>query len=116
MSIPVNEVWDALMSERSYQKMKWNHSASSGQPGNGERTIDEYALYITEYAAQLRHLAGTALDPKEKLDAVRKVTALGMACMEEHGAPLREWERLESNSLSGASAANRRVLEHDDAS
>jgi len=90
MSIPVDEVWDALMSERRYQERKWSHSASSGQPGNGERSIDEYALYITEYAAQLRHLAGTALDPKDKLAAVRKVTALGVACMEQHGAPLRE--------------------------
>jgi len=83
------EVIEALVSERDYQKEKWGRSASSGRPGHGERSIDEYVLYIVEYAAQLQHAAATYLNPTTKLEAVRKVTALGVACMEEHGAPRR---------------------------
>jgi hypothetical protein len=80
----------AIDSERDYQDSRWGHSASSGAPGNGDRTIDEFALYISEYADQLRHVCGTSDDPIKKLDAVRKVAALGVACMEQHGAPYRE--------------------------
>lgn len=91
MRMPRADVYWALDTERDYQDEKWAGSASSEQPGTGslDRSIDEFALYIVEYAAQLRHLAGTTAASGPKLDAVRKVGALAVACMEAHGAPLR---------------------------
>ncbi len=80
-------VFDALNSERNYQDTK-HGNGSAGSSLN--RTVDEFALYIEEYAAQLRHLATTSVDMWEKLNAVRKVGALAVACMEAHGAPYRE--------------------------
>jgi hypothetical protein len=98
--IPKAIVFAAISSERHYQDKKWGrtqssqrHAVPAGSPMT--RTLDEYALYILEYAEQLRHLAGTSDNPYPKLDAVRKVTALGVACMEEHGAPLREGEEIQ---------------------
>ena len=79
----------AIDGERDYQDDRWGHSASSGDPGDGDRTIDEYILYIGEYARQMQVLGGMSDDPNAKLDAVRKVAALGVACMEQHGAPTR---------------------------
>lgn len=84
------EVYAALDSERVYQDQVWGDVASSGRPGNGDRTLDEFALYILEYADQLRKVAGTTGDPEKKLNAVRKVGGLVVACMEQHGAPHRE--------------------------
>lgn len=71
----------AIDSERAYQDDKW--------PNSLDKTIDEFALYICEYAAQLRHVASTTDDVTARLDAVRKVGGLAVACMEAHGAPLR---------------------------
>ena len=74
-------VYTAIDGERDYQV---------GKHGNpGYRSIDEFALYILEYADQMKHICGTTTDPTAKLNAIRKVTALGVACMEHHGAPHR---------------------------
>ncbi len=75
------QVYQRIDTERAYQADKW---------GDPPHTIDEFALYIAEYTAQLVHVAGTTADHDAKLDAVRKVAALGVACMEQHGAPHRE--------------------------
>ena len=80
------DVMRAIMSERAYQDKKWGASESS----EGARTLDEFARYISVYADQLKALVGG-----HKLHAVRKVAALAVACMEQHGAPLRQtpsWE------------------------
>ena len=86
----VNDAIEAIRSERYYQDSKWGDSASSGEPGvGGYRTIDEFALYITEYTDQLRRECGTGMNPRSKLELVRKVGALCIAAMEWHGAPKR---------------------------
>ena len=84
-----NEVYAAIDSERDYQDGRWGASASSGNPGSGERTIDEFALYISAYSDDLKGIASHALDPTDKLDSVRKVAGLCVACLEQHGAPRR---------------------------
>ena len=84
------EVYSAIDSERAYQDSKWGSSESSGKPGvGGARTIDEFALYIKGYAEDLAQIASHELDPKKKLDFIRKVAGLCVAAMEQHGAPHR---------------------------
>ena len=90
---PRTEVYAAIDSERDYQDMRWGRTASSGQLGNGNRTIDEWALYILVYAQEFARLAATTGDTESvvaKLDCARKIAAMGVACMEQHGAPKRE--------------------------
>lgn len=84
------QAYAALDSERAYQDFKWGQSASSGGPGNGNRTLDEFILYISGYADELKRIGSTESDPRKKLDFVRKVGGLAVACMEQHGAPRRE--------------------------
>ena len=48
-----NQVYVLIDGERDYQDARWGDAASSGRPGNGERTIDEFALYIRGYAEDL---------------------------------------------------------------
>jgi hypothetical protein len=83
------EVYAALESEADYQKAKWGHTASSNRPGNGERTIDEFILYISGYAHDAHQLASHTGGPEAKLDMVRKIGELCVACMVQHGAPKR---------------------------
>jgi hypothetical protein len=75
------QVLEAFMSERRYQADKW------GEPPH---TLDEFILYVVEYAMQSLHVGGTTSDRLAKLDALRKVGALVLAAMEQHGARPRE--------------------------
>lgn len=90
MKTPRSEVYAALDSERAYQDMRWGGSRSSGEQGAGERTLDEFALYIYGYAHLLMQFAAVSLDPIEKLNLMRKVGGLVVSAMEQHGAPRRE--------------------------
>lgn len=79
--IPRSEVYEAIDGERDYQDAKW------GLPN--VRTVGEFALYISVWADKLRTLSATELVSVEHLDLVRKIGALSVACMEQHGAPYR---------------------------
>lgn len=78
------EVFDALESERRYQAKKW---------GEHPHEIAAFVCYIMEHAHQLQHVVSTTSEAGNAnaiLDHVRKVGALAVACMEQHGAPRRE--------------------------
>lgn len=74
------EVFAAIDSEREYQAQRW---------GDKAHEIDAFAAYIQEYTNQLMKIVGTSDSEKYKLDAMRKVAGLCVACMEQHGAPHR---------------------------
>ncbi len=101
------DVIAAFESERAYQDSKWGTVMSSGrQPEVGEiggdRSLDEYILYIVGYTNKLLDKASTFADPKGKLDFVRKVGGLCWAAMEQHGAPQRAGFPQGSRNLEGA--------------
>ena len=83
------EVYAAFDSERNYQDGKWGNTLSGDRPGDGTRTVDEFALYIAGYTADLTHNASHFGPTGDKLDIIRKIGALCVACMEQHGAPKR---------------------------
>jgi len=89
MSTSRDAVYRAIDSERDYQDDRWGDSLSGGRPGNGERSVDEFALYIIGYANDLLVNASHFGKQGDKLDIIRKITTLGVACMEQHGAPHR---------------------------
>ncbi len=96
------EVYAAIDGERAYQT-KWDTTESQGlhEPA-------AFILFMEHYLAHARMLESTiengnnGTDREGKptgegsLDFVRKVTALGVACMEQHGAPEREYAMTES--------------------
>jgi len=88
------EVYAAIDSEREYQDKLWGHSLSGDRPSTelqpgGTRTVDEFSLYIIGYANDLLVNGSHFADEKDKLDIIRKISGLGVACMEQHGAPTR---------------------------
>ena len=89
MTAPRDEVYAAFDSEREYQDIRWGDTLSGGRPGNGERTVDEFALYISGYTNDLVEHASHFGPSIDKLDIIRKIGALCVACMEQHGAPKR---------------------------
>lgn len=81
--MPINrqEVYDAINTERNYQCEKWGYLDSVNSVG-------DFLAYMKRYL----DMAFVEVNPKAQykvLELVRKITALGVACMEKHGAPKR---------------------------
>lgn len=83
-------VYIAIDTERDYQDEKWGATLSGGRSGNGDRTVDEFALYIAGYTDDLVKIASHFGNEADKLHIIRKIAGLCVACMEQHGAPIRE--------------------------
>lgn len=82
-----NDVYAALDSERDYQDMR-----KSRDQGQEFHSVEEFLLYMEDYLHEARNVASRTWGPEAKpktLEVLRKVTALGVACMEIHGAPQR---------------------------
>jgi len=84
-----SKVYAAIDSERDYQEKVW---ANMNRPFNNPSS---YILWMEEYLDKARKLVSSR-DEKagtegchEVMDMVRKVVALGVACGEANGMPLR---------------------------
>jgi hypothetical protein len=83
------DVYVAIDSERDYQRRRWGE--------DHETAVNSFILYMEHHLQRAREIATTCKNgnnfdgaPGESsLDAIRKVTALGVACMEQNGAPRR---------------------------
>lgn len=86
------EVYAALDTERNYQDARRSaaYDATIGAPG--DHSPEEYLVYMQDYLNEALHTASRIWGPGCKpavMEIVRKVTALGVACMESNGAPPR---------------------------
>lgn len=79
---PFAKAFAAVESENKYQIDKY------GEDGQ-DHTLDEWVSYIRAYADDAASYAAHD-DPEEALEAIRKVTTMGVVCLETHGAPHRE--------------------------
>jgi hypothetical protein len=88
------EVYTVIDGERDYQDLRWGATLSGertpgpGQSG-GDRSVDEFVLYILGYTNDAVNLASHFSKKEDVLAVVRKIAALSVACMEQHGAPKR---------------------------
>ena len=86
------EVYSALDSERDYQQSR----AAEAHPEHPEEhihSVNDYVVYMDDYMNELKHQLSRIWVPEgqipEALNTLRKITALGVAAMEQNGAPLR---------------------------
>lgn len=90
----VAEVMDSIQSEWDYQDKMWGQNLSGRRPlpqcyPPGFRTVDEWVLYIRQYAEQAAALATKTDDPEQVMHVIRKITTMGFRAMRQHGAPKR---------------------------
>jgi len=84
------DVYAAIDSERAYQKDRWNEHTTTSK---GFHSFSEWIAYMEDYLAEAKHLLARTAKQDAYVQVshiVRKVTAMGVAAMEEHGAPRRE--------------------------
>lgn len=78
------EVYEVIDGEREYQEQKWE---------GHEHTPTEWLVYMQDYITEALHFVSRNPDPTANefaLHNIRKVTALGVACMEQRGVRYRE--------------------------
>lgn len=81
-------VYEALDGERDYQEHRWGLTQSRGQ-----HTTAEFILYMQDYLTQAQHEVSRNPDPHAGVlatETLRKVVAMGVACLEQNGCPLRK--------------------------
>lgn len=75
------QVYGALDGERAYQVAKW---------GADREGVGNFIVYMEEYLDRAKRALTTEVGDEPALHELRKVTALGVACLEQHGAPERQ--------------------------
>ena len=78
------QVYDLINEERHYQDEKW-----VGAPHDKEHYVSDWLIYIRIYLTKAEN-ALYELSIEDAMDAVRKITAMGVAAMEANGCPKRK--------------------------
>jgi len=90
MKAKLSDVFEAIISEREYQDRRWNSKTTIS---SGQHELESFVLYIEDYIREMKTiLSRTAQQEAYEKSAhiMRKIAALTVAAMEQHGAPLRE--------------------------
>lgn len=93
MNTPRQKVYEAIDSERAYQNNRWSQTPADVAAGHNPHSVCEWLTYMRYYIEQGLAVSTTSNDPEAEQAALpfaRKVAALGVVCMEQHGAPHRE--------------------------
>jgi hypothetical protein len=84
------DVYAAIDGERAYQDSLWPRTDRQDDTPTSKLTIGEYVLMLEDYATQARAVWRTEKKPEANtLHVVRKLAAIAVNCMEQHGAPRR---------------------------
>ena len=88
------QVYQAIDSERAYQNNRWGDTPSEVS-GHNPHSVTEWLTYMRHYVEEglkIATMSSKRDDPTDRkaLEFARKVAALGVVCMEQHGAPRRE--------------------------
>lgn len=87
-----DEVYSAIDSERDYQDMRIKRDGTTAPGPEHYHSPEEFVMYMDYYLGLAKQSASTIWGPACKpamMEIVRKVTALGVAAMEQNGAPRR---------------------------
>ena len=83
------EIYAAIDGERDYQDRRWAPEETST---GGRHSVAEFAIFIDDYLREMKTQLSRNAEPgasARALETLRKITAMGVACMEQHGAPRR---------------------------
>ena len=87
---PRSTVYSAIDNERNYQDRLWNPETT---PSGGQHPVGSWLTFMRSYLREAEEQISRGADPEAShasLHTIRKITAMGVACMEQHGAPRRD--------------------------
>ena len=86
----IDMVFDAIASERAYQVRRWGLRQWNGVFEEKKHSVGEFLVYIQDYLTEAFHAASREDGDDNTLESLRKVVAIGVACFEQHGVPMRD--------------------------
>jgi hypothetical protein len=87
------DVYKLIDGEREYQNQRWINDQMPS--GTHVHTPEEWIVYMEDYLAEAKHILSRNEAPgcyKEAMDIIRKVTAMGIAAMEQNETQPRKHE------------------------
>jgi len=92
----LRRVFDRVAEEREYQDILWGSTMCEGK-----HSITEMLVYIRDYVEEGLHIMSREPSPqsdKKVLPNIRKIAAMAVATMQQHGAPARDFADLDRKS------------------
>jgi len=83
-------ILDAIVNERQYQARRWGTRHGLNRFEETQRSVPDFLVYMKTYLDDAFRSATTEVGDDKALEALRKVVALGVACFEQHGMPVRD--------------------------
>lgn len=84
------ECFEAIDTERAYQNQIWCRNEDENAAGHNPHTITEWLAYIQHYTTEGLQKQTVSHSEGAGLPWLRKIAALAVVGMEQHGAPKRE--------------------------
>jgi hypothetical protein len=84
------DVYKLIDGERDYQNKRWDDVIPSG---THTHTPEEWIVYMEDYLSEAKHILSRNEAPGcyfAAMAIIRKVTAMGVAAMEQNETPTRE--------------------------
>jgi len=88
--LTAQEALGLLKGERDYQIRKWGHRRRDDEHVEDVHSVAEFILCMEHHLILARAAATTEMSPIAALHELRKTVALGIACFEQNGCPVRE--------------------------
>jgi len=88
-----SKIMELLDGERKYQDTRWDNDPDTKRQKDKEKVVADWLTYMEEHLKRAK-LAVYNLNPLDAMGEVRKITALGVAAMENLDTPFRSdvWE------------------------
>jgi len=107
------EVYEAIDTERAYQDQRWNAETTASE---GRHEPEAFLLYVEHYVGLARAALSSSsvqVAYPQAQEIFRKIAALCVAEMEQHGAPLRALGLAASlrQTVAGSLDGNTRLVE-----
>jgi hypothetical protein len=84
-----DEAWAAIESELDYQIARWNKETTVTE---GKHSVAEFTVFMQDYLREAMTVLSRNGEPgasEQALHIIRKITAMGVSCMMQNGAPHR---------------------------
>lgn len=95
-----NDVFSAVDEERKFQDQKWGTLTES------PHEVGSWLIIMRQLLNDAEQAYSSQREDIHALDEIRKVVAVGVACMEQHGVPPRRLkEPTDSSKETGSSRA-----------
>ncbi len=85
----IDDVFNAIVSERVYQARKWGIRQPDETFVEPKHSVGDFLVYMQYYLDEAVNEATQKTDDFWPLESIRKIAALAVACMEQHGASPR---------------------------